>query len=207
MPRVLTDARTVAPRPAARGVAALRNETHMTNAPGNPAGAQRLARACGDYEEEGVRALAALVEREPPTDAWLDALIAGAREPDSDVVATWLLRAYLERGADLDRSRVAALLRSLPRLQHDDAKLHLCQSVALLDVPTRSAEPLARFLRPCAEGEAKFLRAWAVDAFVRLARQHSRYADEAGRWLERARRDPAASVRARARRIDAERPG
>lgn len=166
--------------------------------------ARSLGQVLAAYEERGVAALQAFVASTPPTEARLDALVAAVGDPRAEVVATWLLRAYLERGVELGRSQTAGLLRSLARLRSDDARLHVCQLVARLDVPARNAEQLARFLREGARGDHKFTRAWATDAFHRLSLQHRRFRPEALVLLERASRDPAPSVRARARRIEAE---
>ena len=157
-----------------------------------------------EYERHGVPGLEAVLGSTPPTRAWIDALLAACVDPECAVPATWLVRAYLQRGAELEPNQVATLLRSLARIGDDNARLHLCQLVVHLDVPARNAEQLARFLRSGVEGEHKLTRAWAVDGLQRLARQHARYRIEALAALERAERDPAASVRARARLVRAE---
>lgn len=153
------------------------------------------------FERGGVQGLAGFIDESPPSIGWLDALIAGIADGRAGVPATWMIRAYLQRGVELERNQVAALLRSLARVESDDARLHVCQLVPHLDIPVRNAEQLARFLRHGINGTHRFTRAWAVDALYRLALQHTRYRREALACLERASRDPAASVRARARRI------
>ncbi|MDA1267456.1 MAG: hypothetical protein O2816_20435, partial [Planctomycetota bacterium] len=149
------------------------------------------------YERGGVAGLEVVRDAVAPAEAWVEALIAAAADPRACVPATWLLRAYLQAGLELDRSSTAALARRLERVALDDARLHLCQSVAHLEIPTRNAGQVARFIRTAAAGDQKFTRAWAVDGLARLARQHPRYGREAGAALRRAARDPAASVRAR----------
>ena len=157
------------------------------------------------FEAEGVKGLQRALEDHAPSDTWLEELVRAITDERASVPATWMLRAYLERGADLSGQQTALLLRSLAGVAQDDARLHLCQSVGSLDIPARNAEQLARFLRGGVAGEHKFTRAWATDAFHRLALQHPRYKREALKHVERALRDPAASVRARARHIDRER--
>ena len=156
------------------------------------------------YDERGTKGLKETAVR-IPTPAWVEALIDGLPERAHCVPATWLIRAYLQQGLGLSSGQTARWIRSLSKLDDDDARLHACQSVVHLDVPKRNAEQLARFLRTGAEGQHKFTRAWAVDGFHRLALQHAQYAEEAGQRLDRALRDPAASVRARARHIAKER--
>lgn len=157
------------------------------------------------FEAGGVQALEALLPATPPTDAWLGRLIEGLSDPRHSVPASWMIRAYLQAGLEPSAARTAGFVRALARLAADDARLHACQCIQHLDVPKRNAEQLARFLRSGVAGAHKFTRAWAVDAFHRLARQHPRYAGEAAACLERALVDPAASVRARARHVAKER--
>ena len=164
----------------------------------------RMEDAVRAYERDGIGGLRAFVAS-PAGESWLDEVVAGSADTRASVAATWLLRAHVEAGEELGRARTAALLRALDRVDDDDARLHLCQTVASLDVPARNAEQLARFLRAGLAGDHKLVRAWAVDGLHRLARQHERYRGEALQALGRASRDPAASVRARVRRIEKER--
>jgi len=158
------------------------------------------------FERSGVAGLEAIRDASPPSRGWIDALIAGVTDPRAGVPTTWMIRAYLARGVELSREQTAALLRSLARIEPDVARLHVCQLVVHLDIPARNAEQLARFLRGGISGRHKFTRAWALDALHRLALQYPRYRNEARLTLDRAGRDPAASVRARARRIVQESP-
>ena len=165
--------------------------------------------ACSEYEQQGTRALERYCEDVTPSDALFDDLIDAVIADETSVPATWLLRAILEAhegdGVELSSKHVARLCRGLERIERSDARLHVCQTVSLLSVPARNAEQMARFLRACSESDHKFVRAWAIDALQRLARQHARYRSEAAMALNAALEDPAASVRARARRIAAER--
>jgi hypothetical protein len=164
---------------------------------------ERVVRAF-DGQRVGELAIAVHVD---VSDADLDRLVELSTDPDEDVqtAATWLLKAHLEDGVVLGSSRVAALCRDLQRMTAKNAKLHVCQSLGRLAVPARNAEQVARFLRPCATHEYKFLRAWAADAWHRLAGQHPSYIAEAVEVLDAASHDPAASVRARVRNIAKER--
>ena len=116
------------------------------------------------YESGGVPRLERAAVETPPTPRWLDQLVRGASLEPYCVAATWVLRAYLQGGAELSRLQTAALLRSLAQVPHVDARLHICQLVAHLEIPGRNAEQLARFLREGAACEHKFTRAWATDA-------------------------------------------
>ncbi len=161
-----------------------------------------LARA---YSQDGVPALDEARARHAPSPELLDTLVEGCSQPGRAVCSSWLLRAYLQGNAKLDAGQTARLLRRLDQVQDGDARLHLCQATAHLLIPRRNAPQLARFLDRCGAAGTKFLRAWAMDAYHRLALQHPDHRSEARQLLERGLSDPAASVRARARRIQAER--
>lgn len=165
---------------------------------------RRLDSLVQAYRRRGVPALEEALAQIPPSAAWLDVLIQACAEPQQAICATWMLRAYLAGEAHLDPRQTAALLRLLVRVKDRDARLHLCQAVGDLQIPARNAGQLARFLEDCASAPAKFLRAWGVDGFHRLALQHPSHRPRARGLLERAAQDPAASVRARVRRIRAE---
>lgn len=152
------------------------------------------------FDTGGIERVAHLAERAYGAGE-IDVLVAALADREASVPASWLLLSLMRDGGALTRAQAAALVRLLPRVRANDARLHLCQSVAHLEVPKRSAEPLARFLRNAATDEHKFLRAWAVDGLYRLAQMHSEYRRESRDLLDRASRDPAASVRARVRRI------
>lgn len=115
--------------------------------------------------------------------------------------STWLLEALLEEGNRLDLKQAARLGRSLEAIDDDWARLHVCQSMRFLDVPSRNTGQFARFLDRCFETEHKFLRAWALDGWWRLARQHERYLGRALEVLARGEAEEVASVRARARQL------
>ena len=158
-----------------------------------------LAGFDGREVETGRRIVAA----HEPTSELFDQLLDLTADADADQQAgtTWLLKAYLEKGAALRPSRVAQLGRLLDRLTGWEAQLHVCQCLRFFEVPRRNVGQYARFLRTGIESDVKFLRAWAVDGFVRLAEQHETLSKEAGRHVEAALQDPAASVRARARHL------
>ncbi|MHC4262325.1 MAG: hypothetical protein ACYSWX_07390 [Planctomycetota bacterium] len=161
----------------------------------------RLERLYSAYAEGGVAELAPAFEACALDEGVLDPLIEACASEARCVPATWILRQLLERGCELDPARTATLIRSLDRVSDADARLHLCQSMRWLEPSARNAEQLARFLRSGCEGDHKLVRAWSMDGFQHLAGHHPRYVAEARKWLARAAEDPAASVRARARRI------
>lgn len=157
-----------------------------------------------DYDGKAVATLEAIRASRDPTPAILSESIGLIDAPDDTVSvgATWLLRAWLEDGATLDVAQISDFAARLAHLAAPWARLHACQSVRSLGSPdTASAHRIAMFLRDCRSSDRPFLRAWATDGMHALSQCHPVFEAEADRMLADAFSDPAASVRARARRI------
>ncbi len=122
------------------------------------------------------------------------------------VGATWLLKAYLERGRALATPEVAAFVAILAGLSHWEARLHACQLLRHLDVADADVAAVTDFIGGAAAARKPFLRAWACDALVHLSDRHTSLRPAAGEALAAAEADPAASVRARARQLRKDRP-
>ncbi len=99
--------------------------------------------------------------------------------------ASWVVKAGYEAGKDIPYP-ADLLARDL----HWEIALHLLQSIqhVAVDIPPSLITPYLRHDKP-------MLRAWALDAYVRLG------APDADVALKSAADDPAASVRARARNL------
>jgi len=104
----------------------------------------------------------------------------------------------------LDSEQLRDLAGRLDDIGSPWARLHLAQAVEELAVPEAQADRFARFLEAGLGSERPFLRAWSMSGMIALARQHARYLGRAEAALRSAFEDPAASVRARARRVSAE---
>ncbi len=169
----------------------------------------RLITRLADYDGKRVEVLERIRDEVQPSAPVLDEAIALGAGEDGAIAAgaTWLLRAWIESGVELTSAQTVELIESLDADGDPWACLHICQVVGSLVIPESGADTVAAFLEGCRGSERPFLRAWATDGLYRLARQHSRFADQAERALEEATLDPAASVRARARRIGAEGTG
>jgi len=155
------------------------------------------------YDGKQVDVLEAIQRSHAPDAGVLAELItlADAEETNVATGATWLLRSYVEAGAPLDSNLVSSLAVTLKGIGSHWARLHICQAVRSIEIPEGDAGSFADFLHHCTRSERPFLRAWATDGLYRLAQQHDSYEAEAALVLETALTDPAASVRARARRI------
>ena len=120
--------------------------------------------------------------------------------------ATWLLKSYFEQAGALSAEQTQTLIAALP--SGDDAhwstQLHLCQSMRYLDLSGNGvsgpvASSLWAWVEPLLTHKRPFLRAWSLDALAHLAREHKAYQADFEQALQRASKDEAASVRARAR--------
>lgn len=158
--------------------------------------AKRLAWLHAQWADEAPRSIEA---------AQLLVPLCADADGNTQIGASWLLRARLEElaaaGVAVGDAIIGELATVLPAIHEAWARQHVCQCLAVLEIPAPLAPAFARFLRAAADAEPKFLRAWGVDGFVRLGWQHAEYAREAETCLARAESDDAASVRARARNL------
>lgn len=115
--------------------------------------------------------------------------------------ATWLLKAWLEAGNQLENSQIAKIYGSLEQLEHWEAKLHVLQSIPFLSIADAESSNVYKFLRLTLTDQNKFVRAWSYNGFYELSRQHSKYINETKQYFEMAMRDEAPSVKARIRNI------
>lgn len=161
----------------------------------------RLASALLEYDGKTTTtlevSLAELEQAPQAADVLLELMVSG--EPVRERGASWLLKALLEGGVVLDRKRVAMLARSLEQLEDDWAALHVCQLIRFLEIPARNADQFSRFLERFVTSEHKFLRAWSIDGYWRLASSREIYLPRALELIARGANDPAASVKARVR--------
>lgn len=159
-----------------------------------------------EYDGKSVVVLEAIAKRYEDDPGAVSRAVALAASADGHTAAgaTWLLRSWLRGGASIDSHDVVSLGHRLRAMTDPWARLHVCQTVGLLDIGPDVAVEFYDFLLEAASAPRPFLRAWGTDGLVRLAAAHPQYAQAAERALERAVADEAASVRARARQILAE---
>lgn len=113
--------------------------------------------------------------------------------------ATWLIKNCLEKGERLTPATTAVLFANLNEAKTWQAQLHLCQSFAYLEIPAPAAANTADWLDGLLRHKRPFLRAWSMDAYQHLGKQHPRLEERAEVALTHAEQDEAASVKARAR--------
>jgi hypothetical protein len=164
----------------------------------------RLAAALADYDGKHVAFLESLRDRFEPDPEVLTQAIELVDHDIDDMAAgaTWLLRAYVEAGSRLSAGQHRVLAARLADVTSPWARLHLCQTARTLDLPGKpEATAWADFLTKSSTSARPFERAWAVDGLVHLGSRFPTFRHLAREALESALTDPAASVRARARRL------
>lgn len=122
-------------------------------------------------------------------------------DANAEVGATWLLLEALKSGSRFNAPTQAACLDAMTQLKRWESKLHMARAVEFLALSDAQAESVSEILRSWASDSAAFLRAWSVTALVQLAKRHPALETAADAALARAKNDPAASVRARLRRL------
>lgn len=126
-------------------------------------------------------------------------------EPHIGEGASWLIKAHLEAGHRLTDVQSGALLDGLDADLAWPTALHILQSVQYLDGGEAADVRRLAAIEVYTRHERAFVRAWALDAYVRLAAPHPDQKKQIARLLEQGHADPAASVRARARRLSQDR--
>jgi len=161
-----------------------------------------LEQALARYDGKATDALAEICAAFGDQRTFLSELASLAAHEEAAISdgATWLIKAQLEDGARLTSAETEALLGHLDAITSWQAQLHICQSVRHLDVPTPLVNSCADWFEALLKSDRPFLRAWSMDALQELAQRDTELAERAEAALAAVEQDPAASVRARARR-------
>lgn len=115
--------------------------------------------------------------------------------------ATWILKAELQAGTALQDRHRDDITQGLSEISSWQAALHLLQVVELLDLTAVEVGAFSAWARQYADHPRPFLRAWSLHAGVVLGHRFSQPGSDVQALLAQADRDPAASVRARARQL------
>ena len=161
-----------------------------------------LEQALARYDGKATDTLAEICTAFGDRRTFLSELVFLATHQEATVAdgATWLIKVQLDDGARLTSAETEALLGHLSAITSWQAQLHICQSVRHFDVPAHLANNCADWFDALLTSDRPFLRAWSMDALQQLAQQNTELAERAAAALRDAEQDPAASVRARARK-------
>ncbi len=129
------------------------------------------------------------------------ALLRIMERKDTEAAASWMLKQQLSSGHRLDPAQEDMLAGILTKLANIDDKLHVLQCMQYLRISKKHCDAYASFVSACLAEDNKFVRAWAYSGLYELAVRHPEYRKEAEESLTKATKDPAASVRARARAV------
>lgn len=162
-----------------------------------------LAQELADYDGKHVETLQELLRAYEPKAAVMRQCIRLSTNERWQVAlgATWLMYHWLKNGAALTKKLVAEQAELLPDVSNKWAQMHITRCVPLIEIHADQASAFAQFLERCCANQMPFLRAWGMDSLYRLALRHDECMPLARAAMEAAQEDPAASVRARLRRI------
>jgi hypothetical protein len=138
-----------------------------------------------------------------PTPSFINQLVllVADDDPQIQIRATWLLKRLAEEKATFKTAHLIAVFDSVSTLVHWEARLHICQMLQHITIPTGCEKKLAGFLARCADEDNRFVRAWAYSGFYELAKQHPKYREYAMEQLDRGDSEKSAAVKARIRNI------
>ncbi len=115
--------------------------------------------------------------------------------------ASWMLKAELEDGHSLEVFLVEWLAVKLNCIPTWAAKLHICQSVGMLELDRAQAIRFKDWALTLTQSERPFLRAWSIDALFQCGIQHQDLEAFARETINDGVNDGAPSERARARKL------
>lgn len=160
---------------------------------------EELARELSQWDGRSREAIEAVLTRRHSAPDLAELLVRLLDRGEYAVGVTWLLKRGLERELFAVAQVEAGVLRSLPSLQEDDARLHVLQLLHRFTISPDARAPVEHFVRAALESSHKFVRAWSYSGLHALAVQYPEYRAEATQLLEQAQHEGAASSRARAR--------
>lgn len=164
-----------------------------------------LATAIASWDGRSADDIAAVYQKYSGQRGFSKSLLKLLQVEELQAGASWLLKAWLEKGGRLSKQDTGSFFHSFYVFQHWSARLHGLQCLPYLDVPDVEEKSLERFLRQQLTHENKFVRAWAYNGFALLSRKNPEFRQETELLFEMAMRDEAASVKARIRQIRKER--
>ncbi|HVS54144.1 MAG TPA: hypothetical protein VHD62_17445 [Opitutaceae bacterium] len=129
-----------------------------------------------------------------------EAVVSGS--PALERAGGWLLRRWMNSGAELSAEEGALLIDGLDAVRSHVGRLMLYQLFTEHpELMETAPDDAAAFLRPGLDAAQATARAWSLSALSLLARSHPEHRADVRRALARARRDPEACVQARLRQM------
>jgi len=130
----------------------------------------------------------------------LIALVADSRSNLSDG-ASWILKAELEEGTELSDDLTEKLIASLNEIVSWPTILHILQISDHLPLTEDQTKQMVKWAENYTHHNRPFLRAWSYHTIITLGRRLPDLQGKSNAALVKAQKDPAASVRTRARNL------
>lgn len=156
-----------------------------------------------EYDGKSTAILGEIAHRWSQKPHYLEALLGLFRnsDPTTQNGASWLFKSFVEGDEPVGNEVSTGLCDQAALLNDWAAQLHVCQSVQHLTFGPVEARKLGTWVRTLLDHDRPFLRAWSLDALVGLSSFDPLLRLQAKKALLQALSDPAASVRARARKL------
>ncbi len=128
-------------------------------------------------------------------------MLTAVAQLQTQIAGCWLIKHHLRKQQVLSSVQTRQLLQLLEQLQTWQAQSQVLQCMQYLNIPEACQRPTEQFIRQHLSASNTFVRAWAYDAFYRLASQYPEYMPEAQQLLEMGMRDEPAAVKARIKQL------
>lgn len=162
---------------------------------------QQLESVCSQWDGKDTHILREAFEQWCDSSGFVVTLVDLTQKDNCVVPATWMLKNWADQKRSFTLDQQVCILEILHHGLPWEAALHLLQLMPFLTIPEGHAEFVADQLRELVQHKVKFVRAWSINGFDVLSRQHREYDAEAEAIFAMAEQTEAASIRARVRNI------
>lgn len=134
---------------------------------------------------------------------YFDELVRLSFDPKETISAgaTWIIKAELEEGGSLTVGQIEKIVVSLNNEMPWQSMLHICQSIEWIPLTQEQANRFFQWSQSLTNHSRPFLRAWSLHVLVFVGSKYETFQEEVTSALKIAHEDKAASVRARARKL------
>ena len=120
-------------------------------------------------------------------------------DPQTEIGASWLIKHHLDNHQRISAAEIELFFEKYHDLTCWQSRLHWLQSLSYFKVPAKFKTPVEYLLRYAISDDNTFVRAWAYNGLVHLAKSYPELKEEVVALCELAMEDEAASIKARIR--------
>ncbi len=160
-----------------------------------------VEQALAQWDGKAIEQMQLLFDQYHTQQGFVQQLISFLQKEETQLGASWLLKACLDKEVSLNASQVDQVLLCLLNAHSWQTKLHILQSLPHMVLSKKQAEFIYPILRQGLSAENKFVRAWSYNGMYELSCQHAKYLKETKQYFALALEDEAPSVKARLRNI------